>query len=143
MLLLVTFEPLSGGEGKSLFVGTLVSQISGRLISLPLQVLTRAGGAAPVKPALVIIFLEDARESQKLLPVLVLFFWHFFAFQYWDWSFFSLRINFFQNCLQWGRSNLVDPAEWPKICLLNRDFGNILSIFPGKNSKIQSSLNFL
>ena len=47
------------------------------------------------------------------------------------------------NCLQWGRSNLADPAEWPKICLLNRDFGHILSNFPRKNSKTQSSLNFL
>ena len=26
------------------------------------------------------------------------------------------------NCLQWGRSSLVDPAEWPKIGLLNRGF---------------------
>ena len=48
-----------------------------------------------------------------------------------------------QNCLQWGRSNLVDPAEWPKIRLQNRDFGNTLSIFPRKNGKTQSSLNFL
>ena len=48
-----------------------------------------------------------------------------------------------QNCLQWGRSNLVDPSESPKIRLLNRDFGNILSIIPRKNSKTQSSLNFL
>ena len=49
-----------------------------------------------------------------------------------------------QNCLQWGRSNLVDPAGSPKIRLLNRDFGNILSIFPRKISKKkQSSLNFL
>ena len=48
-----------------------------------------------------------------------------------------------QNCLQWGRSNLVDPVESPKIRLLNWDFGNILSIFPRKNSKTQSSLNFL
>ena len=49
-----------------------------------------------------------------------------------------------QNCLQWGRSNLGDPAESPKIRLLNRDFGNILSIFSQeKNSKTQSSLNFL
>ena len=47
-----------------------------------------------------------------------------------------------QNCLQWGRSNLVDPAGSPKIRLLNPDFGNILSIFPRKNSKTQSSLNF-
>ena len=53
------------------------------------------------------------------------------------------RWNTFQNCLQWGRSNLVDPAESPKVRLLNRDFGNILSIFPRKNSKTQSSLNFL
>ena len=34
-------------------------------------------------------------------------------------------------------------SESPKIRLLNRDFGNILSIFPRKNSKTQSSLNFL
>ena len=47
-----------------------------------------------------------------------------------------------RNCLQWGRSNLVDPAGSPKIHLLNQDFGNILSIFPRKNSKTQSSLNF-
>ena len=49
------------------------------------------------------------------------------------------------NCLQWGggRSNLADPAEWPKIRLLNRDFGNIFSIFPKESSKTQSSLNFL
>ena len=40
-----------------------------------------------------------------------------------------------QNCLQWGRSNLVDPAESPKIRLLNRDLGDILSIFPGKTAK--------
>ena len=48
-----------------------------------------------------------------------------------------------QNRLQWGRSNLVDPAEWPKIGLLNRDLGSILSVFPRKNSKTQGSLNFL
>ena len=42
-----------------------------------------------------------------------------------------------------ARSGLDDPAEWPKIGLLNRGFGNILSIFPRKNSKTQSSLNFL
>ena len=35
------------------------------------------------------------------------------------------------------------PAGSPKIRLLNRAFGNILSIFPWKNSKTQSSLNFL
>ena len=34
----------------------------------------------------------------------------------------------FQNCLQWGRSNFVDPVEWPKIRLLSRDFGTILLI---------------
>ena len=28
-----------------------------------------------------------------------------------------------QNCLQWGRPNLVDPAERPKIRLLSRDLG--------------------
>ena len=38
---------------------------------------------------------------------------------------------------------LGDPAGWPKIRLLNRDFGSILSVFPRKNSKTQSSLNFL
>ena len=42
-----------------------------------------------------------------------------------------------------GPVQLVDPAEWPKIGLLNRVFGNILSILPRKNSKPQSSLNFL
>ena len=36
-----------------------------------------------------------------------------------------------------------DPAEWPKIRLLNRDFGSILIVFPRKNGKTQSSLNFL
>ena len=46
-----------------------------------------------------------------------------------------------QNRLQWGRSNLGDPAEWPKSGLLNRDFGSILSVFPRKNCKTQSSLN--
>ena len=45
--------------------------------------------------------------------------------------------------LQWGRSSLVDPAECPKIHLLNRDFGNILWIFPGKTATKQSSLNLL
>ena len=29
-----------------------------------------------------------------------------------------------RNCLQWGRSNLVDPADWPKIGLLNWGFGS-------------------
>ena len=51
-------------------------------------------------------------------------------------------IGQFQNRLQWGRSNLGDPAEWPKVGLLNRDFGSILSVSPRKNSKTQSSLNF-
>ena len=49
----------------------------------------------------------------------------------------------FRTVCKWGRSNLVDRAGWPKICLLNRDLGNILSIFPKKNSETQSSLNFL
>ena len=53
----------------------------------------------------------------------------------------DLNVN--QNRLQWGRSNLVDPAGSPKIRSLNRDFGNIFSIFPRKNSKTQSSLNFV
>ena len=34
-------------------------------------------------------------------------------------------------------------SEWPKTGLLNRDFGSILSASPRKNSKTQSSLNFL
>ena len=51
----------------------------------------------------------------------------------WTWP------SFFQNRLQIGRSNLVDPAEWPKSGLLNRDFGSISSVFPRKNSKTQSS----
>ena len=33
-----------------------------------------------------------------------------------------------QNCLQWGRCNLVDPAGLPKIGLLNRGFGGILAV---------------
>ena len=45
--------------------------------------------------------------------------------------------------MQWGRPNLVDPAEWPISGLLNQDFGRILSVFHRKNSKTQSSLNFL
>ena len=49
----------------------------------------------------------------------------------------------FQNRLQQGRSNLVDPAGWPKIGLLNWAFGSILSVFPRKKSKTQSSLTFL
>ena len=27
-----------------------------------------------------------------------------------------IYIYMYQNCLQWGRSNLVEPAESPKIC---------------------------
>ena len=38
---------------------------------------------------------------------------------------------------------MVDTAGWPKIGLLNRDFGSILSVFPRKKSKTQSSLKFL
>ena len=37
----------------------------------------------------------------------------------------------FQNCLQWGQSNLVDPAGSPKIRLLNRDLGTFCRFFPG------------
>ena len=40
-----------------------------------------------------------------------------------------------QNCLQWGRSNLVDRAGWPKIRLLNRDLGIFCRFFPGKTAK--------
>ena len=40
---------------------------------------------------------------------------------------------FHSEPLQWGRSNLVDPAEWQKIGLQNQDFGSILSVFPRKN----------
>ena len=54
-----------------------------------------------------------------------------------------LCATFFQNCLQWGRSNLVDPAESPRIRLLNRDLGTFLSISPRRNSKTLSSLNLL
>ena len=53
------------------------------------------------------------------------------------------RVQNTQNRLHWGRSNLVDPAEWRKIGLLNRDFGSNLSAFLEKNSRTQSSLNFL
>ena len=48
-----------------------------------------------------------------------------------------------QNRLQWGRSNLVDLAGSPKIRLLNRDFGNILSISSQEKQQKLSSLNFL
>ena len=53
------------------------------------------------------------------------------------------KLNIIQKCLQWGRSNLVDPAEWPKIGLLNRSVGSILLLFPSKARKTQSSLHFL
>ena len=43
------------------------------------------------------------------------------------------------NCLQWGRSNLVDPAGWPKIGLLNWILGSSLWVFPRQKAK----LNFL
>ena len=46
----------------------------------------------------------------------------------------------YRDPTSWGRSNLVDPAEWPKTRLLNRDFGNMLSTFPRKNSKMRNSL---
>ena len=42
-----------------------------------------------------------------------------------------------------GPVQFSDAAESPKIRLLNLVLGNILSIFPRKNSKIKSSLNFL
>ena len=41
----------------------------------------------------------------------------------------------FQNCLQWGRSSLVDAAGSPNICLLSRDFEDILSVFPRKKKQ--------
>ena len=43
----------------------------------------------------------------------------------WYFSFWKMTN---QNHLQWGRSNLGDTAEWPKIGLLNRDLGSILKI---------------
>ena len=36
---------------------------------------------------------------------------------------------------QWGQSNSVDPMEWPKIGLLNQEFGSILLILPRKQAK--------
>ena len=48
-----------------------------------------------------------------------------------------------QNRLQWGRSNLVDPAEWPKIGSLNRRVGGILSIFPRKKQPNIEFIKFL
>ena len=47
------------------------------------------------------------------------------------------------HCLQWGRSNLVDPTECSKIGLLNRGFGSVFLFSPRKSSKTQGSLNFL
>ena len=46
------------------------------------------------------------------------------------------------NCLQWGWSNSDDPTGWPKIGLLNWLLGSILLVFPKKNGKTQSSLDF-
>ena len=40
------------------------------------------------------------------------------------------RLKNHRNCLQQGRSNLVDEVEWPKIGLLNPNCGSILSEFP-------------
>ena len=51
--------------------------------------------------------------------------------------------QFCQNCLQRGRSNLVEPAEWPKIRSLNRDLGKTIVDFSLENSKTQSSPNIL
>ena len=39
------------------------------------------------------------------------------------------------NCLQWGRSNLVDPAGWPKIGLLNWLWGAFCTFFLGKTAQ--------
>ena len=39
------------------------------------------------------------------------------------------------NCLQWGRSNLVDPAGWPKIGLLNWVWGVFCEFFLVKTPK--------
>ena len=50
---------------------------------------------------------------------------------------------YFRTVCNRAGPNLVDPAGWPKIGLLSRDFGSILSVFPRKKSKTQSSLNFL
>ena len=43
-----------------------------------------------------------------------------------------------QDCLQWGQPNLVDPAQWPEIGLLNRDLGAFVEFYLG-DSKTQSS----
>ena len=40
-----------------------------------------------------------------------------------------------------GPVQLADPGEWPKIGLLNRGYGRILSIFPRKDSKTQNFLS--
>ena len=55
----------------------------------------------------------------------------------------SKRGLFSQKGLKWGRSNLVEPAEWAKIGLLDLCFGRVLLIFPRKSRKTQSSLNSL
>ena len=44
--------------------------------------------------------------------------------------------------MQWGRSNLVDPAESPKIGLLNRDFGRILGGFVDFSLEKQPNTEF-
>ena len=43
--------------------------------------------------------------------------------------------SLFSELFAMGLVNLVDPAEWLKICLLNRDLGNIMSIFPRNTAK--------
>ena len=42
--------------------------------------------------------------------------------------------------MQWGRSNVVDPAEWPKIGLLNRGFARMLLFFlrPNRENLLKS-----
>ena len=41
--------------------------------------------------------------------------------------------------VEWDRSNFVDPAEWPKIGLLNQGFGSMLLVFLRKMQQTQSS----
>ena len=64
-----------------------------------------------------------------------------------SWPILNLLLPFFllhAELLQWGRPNLVEPAEWPKIRLLNQGFGSILYLFSsGKQQNTLSSLNLL
>ena len=91
------------------------------------------------------IFRTGQKASKYFRNVTKIFAWHQLPGPFWGaltLRHFATFCNIFQNRLQWGQSNLVDPAEWPKIGLLNRDFGSMLSVFLWKNSKTQSSLNF-